>query len=36
MTPATGTVSRVKLKLQRLPVDLNQDGLRGSGEAFWH
>jgi hypothetical protein len=23
-------------QLQRLPVDLNQDGLRGSGEALWH
>jgi hypothetical protein len=23
-------------KLQRLPVDLNQDGFRGSGEALWH
>jgi hypothetical protein len=22
--------------LQRLPVDLNQDGFRGSGEALWH
>jgi putative DNA primase/helicase len=23
-------------ELQRLPVDLNQDGFRGSGEALWH
>jgi hypothetical protein len=23
-------------QLQRLPVDLNQDGFRGSGEALWH
>jgi hypothetical protein len=29
MGPASGL-------LQRLPVDLNQDGFRGSGEALWH
>jgi hypothetical protein len=23
-------------QLQRLPVDLNQDGFRGPGEALWH
>jgi hypothetical protein len=23
-------------KLQQFPVDLNQDGFRGPGEALWH
>ena len=23
-------------RLQQFPVDLNQDGFRGSGEALWH
>jgi hypothetical protein len=26
----------IRLDLQRLPIDLNQDGFRGLGEALWH
>jgi hypothetical protein len=28
--------NEVDMKLQQFPVDLNQDGFRGPGEALWH
>jgi hypothetical protein len=32
----SGTSNGSNAELQQFPIDLNQDGFRGPGEALWH